>query len=368
MNRDLERGNQAVEKARQAFKKNDFRQARKWAAEAVYWAADLEEAWLWLAAVASPRASAAYLQRALEINPNSQAARRGMHWAIQRIRETKSLAPGKSFSGRDFLTQRPIRTEDLIVVRKPFWGTFLPLLGAVFILLAGLAALLGGTSFSLASAAKNLADTAPGLGNGGVPEALYRGSLLKETRTPTPTNTPTPTPTFTPTATFTPTPTDTLTPTPTDTPTPTFTPIPTDTPPPPVVQGYGQAFPGIPAGVGEDEPWIDINLSTQRAYAYVGNELIRSFIVSTGTSRTPTVTGQYRIYVKYRYADMAGPGYYLPDVPYVMYFYRGYGIHGTYWHNNFGTPMSHGCVNLTTEDAGWMFDFASVGTVVNVHY
>jgi lipoprotein-anchoring transpeptidase ErfK/SrfK len=72
--------------------------------------------------------------------------------------------------------------------------------------------------------------------------------------------------------------------------------------------------------------------------------------------------------VKYRYADMSGPGYYLPNVPYVMYFYRGYGIHGTYWHNNFGTPMSHGCVNFPTDDAGWLFDFASVGTVVNVHY
>jgi lipoprotein-anchoring transpeptidase ErfK/SrfK len=65
---------------------------------------------------------------------------------------------------------------------------------------------------------------------------------------------------------------------------------------------------------------------------------------------------------------MAGPGYYLPNVPYVMYFFQGYGIHGTYWHNNFGTPMSHGCVNLTIEDSAWIFDFASVGTVVFVHY
>ena len=51
-----------------------------------------------------------------------------------------------------------------------------------------------------------------------------------------------------------------------------------------------------------------------------------------------------------------------------MYFYKGYGLHGTYWHNNFGTPMSHGCVNLATGDAGWLFSWASVGTVVNVHY
>jgi lipoprotein-anchoring transpeptidase ErfK/SrfK len=110
-----------------------------------------------------------------------------------------------------------------------------------------------------------------------------------------------------------------------------------------------------------------VDLSKQRAYAYQGNTLINKFIVSTGTWLHPTVTGQYRIYVKYRYADMAGPGYYLPNVPYTMYFYRGYGLHGTYWHNNFGTPMSHGCVNFTIDDAAWLFDWASVGTVVYVH-
>lgn len=64
---------------------------------------------------------------------------------------------------------------------------------------------------------------------------------------------------------------------------------------------------------------------------------------------------------------MTGPDYYLPDVPYTMYFYKGYGIHGTYWHDNFGTPMSHGCVNMRTSEAAWLFDFASVGTLVNVH-
>jgi lipoprotein-anchoring transpeptidase ErfK/SrfK len=64
---------------------------------------------------------------------------------------------------------------------------------------------------------------------------------------------------------------------------------------------------------------------------------------------------------------MSGPGYYLPDVPYVMYFYKDYGLHGTYWHHNFGTPMSHGCVNFPTVDAGWIFENSRVGTIVNVH-
>jgi LysM repeat protein len=114
--------------------------------------------------------------------------------------------------------------------------------------------------------------------------------------------------------------------------------------------------------------WIDVDLSRQRLTAYEGNTPVRSTLVSTGLPRTPTPTGQYRIYVKYVADDMAGPGYYLPDVPYTMYFYKGYSIHGTYWHSNFGHPMSHGCVNLPTPEAQWLFNWASVGTLVNIHY
>ena len=103
-------------------------------------------------------------------------------------------------------------------------------------------------------------------------------------------------------------------------------------------------------------------------YAYEGDTIVNSFLVSTGVAQFPTVTGRYHIYIKLKSTLMAGDGYYLPDVPYTMYFYKGYGIHGTYWHNNFGHPMSHGCVNMYTPDAEWMFYWASVGTLVNVHY
>jgi lipoprotein-anchoring transpeptidase ErfK/SrfK len=114
--------------------------------------------------------------------------------------------------------------------------------------------------------------------------------------------------------------------------------------------------------------WIDVNLSQQMVYAYSGNTVVNSFLVSTGTWLHPTVTGKYHIYVKLRYTDMSGPDYYLPNVPYTMYFFQGYGLHGTYWHHNFGTPMSHGCVNLSIPDSAWLYSFASVGTLVNVHY
>lgn len=142
-----------------------------------------------------------------------------------------------------------------------------------------------------------------------------------------------------------------------DTPTPEYV-APTAAPyvPPQVTTGSGGAH------------WIDVDLSQQRLYAYEGDTLVNSFVVSTGTWQTPTVTGKYKIWIKLRSAPMSGPGYYLPDVPYIMYFYKGYGIHGTYWHNNFGTPMSHGCVNMTIADAEWVYNFTSVGTVVNVHY
>jgi len=122
------------------------------------------------------------------------------------------------------------------------------------------------------------------------------------------------------------------------------------------------------ANIGANFRWIDVDLSRQTLVAYEGETPVRSAAVSTGLPRTPTVTGRFKIYVKYRAADMSGPGYYLAKVPYIMYFYRGYGLHGTYWHSNFGQPMSHGCVNLPTPEAQWLFEWASVGTPVNIHY
>ncbi len=143
-----------------------------------------------------------------------------------------------------------------------------------------------------------------------------------------------------------------------DTPTPEYVAPPT---------AVANVPPAVTTGNG-DAHWIDVDLSNQRLYAYEGDTLVNSFIVSTGTWQTPTVTGSYKVWIKLRSAPMSGPGYYLPDVPYIMYFYGDYGIHGTYWHNNFGTPMSHGCVNLSIPDAEWVYNFSQVGTVVNVHY
>ena len=120
------------------------------------------------------------------------------------------------------------------------------------------------------------------------------------------------------------------------------------------------------------EKWIEIDLSDQRLYMKEGTNSVGSFLVSTG-KWSPTPTGEWRIWTKLRYTRMKGGSkalgtfYDLPNVPYTMYYYKGYGIHGAYWHNNFGHPMSHGCVNMKPEEAGVVFNWASVGTRVVVH-
>ncbi len=126
-------------------------------------------------------------------------------------------------------------------------------------------------------------------------------------------------------------------------------------------------FEPAPTGSITEDRWIDVDLSEQRLTAYEGQTPVQSYLVSTGLPGTPTPVGQFRIYVKYRYDDMEGPGYYLKDVPFVMYFYQGYGLHGVWWHANWGHQMSHGCINQPNDMAEWLFGFAEVGTLVNIH-
>jgi LysM repeat protein len=120
------------------------------------------------------------------------------------------------------------------------------------------------------------------------------------------------------------------------------------------------------------EKWIDVNLTRQSMTAYEGRRPVFHTLVSSGLPEFPTIVGTFSIYVKYESADMSGgagdDAYFLPNVPYVMYFHGNYGLHGTYWHNNFGRPMSHGCVNLPTPDAQWLFDWTPIGTKVVTHY
>lgn len=361
MNHDPSRALAAIGNARKAYRNKDRRAARRWAQQAVALAPEIIDGWLWLAAVSGPQASINYLKRALLIDPNSQKAKNGMQWAVERLKAasvihkpTPQITQPSRLKSPRIIIDPSIPSEQLILTRPVshmpgLWMVVLTVILLAWFLWAGV------TPVSLANHILSVDK----------PVLLAEDNLGKATRTPTATPTNTPTPTLTPT----PTPTDTPTPTPTPTDTPT--PIATDTPEPPPSGLFapGEQFPGLPAGVGDNDKWVDVNLSLQSAYAYRGSSIVSSFVVSTGTWLHPTVTGTYNVYLIYRYADMAGPGYYLPNVPYVMYFYESYGLHGTYWHHNFGTPMSHGCINFTIADAEWLFiNWVTYGTVVNIHY
>lgn len=350
----------AIHEAQKALKAGDKTAARHWAQTAADLSPEKEDPWLVLAAVASPRASIEYLNHALQINPTSQRARKGMQWAIQRYRSAEP--PAQDAPPPQPVLTTPITSKNMVRKRAAVTPWLLILL-ALFLGIAGW------VSFPAFSPLLN-----------GSQQRAQAQILEKATRTPDPTQTSTSLPTVAPTETIFPTatnqPTEILKPSETPTLAPSNTPEPSPTeepeipseaptePPEPTRGPNGQGeMPDVKAG----EHWIDVDLSQQRVYAYEGDQIVDSFLVSTGTAQTPTVTGKFHIYVKLRAANMSGPGYFLPDVPYVMYFFKSYGLHGTYWHSNFGHPMSHGCVNLKTKEARKLFDWASVGTLVYVH-
>jgi lipoprotein-anchoring transpeptidase ErfK/SrfK len=119
---------------------------------------------------------------------------------------------------------------------------------------------------------------------------------------------------------------------------------------------------------------IVVDVSEQKLYAYQGDLLFMEVSVSTGLLLTPTDRGIFTIFKMTPSRFMQGPipgvsnqVYDLPGVPWNLYFTAGGAvIHGAYWHNNFGRPWSHGCVNLTTEDAKKLYNWAEVGTKVKV--
>lgn len=120
---------------------------------------------------------------------------------------------------------------------------------------------------------------------------------------------------------------------------------------------------------------IEIDLTKQHLYAFQGETLVYDIPVSTGRDGWETPAGNFSVYLKYLKTDMRGQAqgetWDVPDVPHVMYFRSGgYAIHGTYWHNTFGTGarLSHGCVNLPLDMAAALYEWTPIGTPVIVHY
>lgn len=128
------------------------------------------------------------------------------------------------------------------------------------------------------------------------------------------------------------------------------------------VKIYPSAMPGRFPG-----KYIDVNISEQRLYAFEGDHQVNSFLISSGLWSHPTPLGQFYIYDKSRVTRMRGADYDLPGVEWVSWWSGDYSIHGTYWHNNFGHRMSHGCINASNEDAQWIYNWDDIGTPVYVH-
>jgi lipoprotein-anchoring transpeptidase ErfK/SrfK len=130
-----------------------------------------------------------------------------------------------------------------------------------------------------------------------------------------------------------------------------------------------------PADVGENERWIDVDISEQTLVAYQGDRPVYATLISSGKESKikdkdhSTPRGAWRVREKHMTTTMDGNGsaagdlpYSIEDVPYVMYFHQAYALHGAFWHANYGAQMSHGCVNLAPLDAKHLFFFADPPT------
>ncbi len=122
-----------------------------------------------------------------------------------------------------------------------------------------------------------------------------------------------------------------------------------------------------PETIPPEDKWIEVNLYEQTLAAYEGDRLVYATLVSSGLPRWSTPTGLFQVWVKATKNKMSGADgradyYWLDDVPWILYFKGDVALHGAYWHDAFGLPHSHGCVNLAPNDARWLFDWATPAT------
>ncbi|MGD0751828.1 MAG: L,D-transpeptidase family protein [Anaerolineales bacterium] len=362
---------QALNQAINALHRGDKHAARTWAQIAAALAPDMEEPWLILAAVAKPHACIAYLERALEINPESKRARAGLVWAHQQTQPVRRAVPSASAqtgqptriasttqSGQSaFQIPAKARTGSRILV------PILLVILVVCLIAVGAFWPVAGTSVSAAI-----------LGNPGSSQdsqilSWLPAGMAKPTDTPFPTAistliaTPSPTPFPPSTSTSTPEPTDPATPTSTATALPTVTPLPT------VMQPA--AAQEIPEG---GEKLIVVSISQQHVYAYQGGVLVYSFVASTGSGNS-TRTGTFSILDKIPKAYGSTWNFWMPD--WMGIYYAGGledGFHSLpllnngqrLWGNSLGTPVTYGCIVLGIQDSKTLYDWAEIGTTVQI--
>jgi lipoprotein-anchoring transpeptidase ErfK/SrfK len=379
MERDINLANQAIRNAMLALQRGDKASARQWAERAASLAPDLEQPWLILGAAASPRASIAYLEKALTINPDSVPAQQGLIWARKRLAQTSSRpVPIRSqpdpSSFRDDTTSSPapavpvqpaqLKKASRAPARRALWLAF-----AIVSILVIVTWFIWSGNASPAFAMIRSDNSAPENSYSApvdIAKPTYTPSLtltFTSTVTPPPTSTPTDTPTLTPTdpPTFTPTliPTDTPTITPTSV--DTATPFLPDTSTPEPTLAYGQKR-------------IVIYISQQHLYAYEGDVLVYSFVASTGMNNSTRV-GTFSVLDKIPNAYGATWNIWMPN--WLGIYYSGYlenGIHALpilsngnrLWAGYLGRPISYGCIVLGVEESQWLYDWAEIGTVVEI--
>lgn len=138
----------------------------------------------------------------------------------------------------------------------------------------------------------------------------------------------------------------------------------------------GSTTTSLAADIFTNEKLITVDLGSQKLMAWENGKIVHETKISSGMKLTPTVKGSFRVQRKIPLHDMRGPSpykdiypsgkYLTKNVPNTLYFYQGYAIHGAYWHNNFGRPASHGCVNTPLSSAQWLYDWAPVGTRIEI--
>lgn len=378
---------EALRRSRIALREGDKDLARKWAKKAASLAPTLEDVWLLLAATSSPELSIRYLERALTINSQSKRAKEGMLWAQKRLAQKESTTPQAQVDGDVQLDKEaekevekaqpapvleeekresapvgiPLSPSPPVEDTQPikataFWGNerfrrllFFALLSIFFIIPA---VWIGKPRLS--SLAAELKAT---------PTATFSQDHWGEAKISKPTYTPSPTATFTPTATPTKTSTPTKTPTPTETARPTKTPVPTE-----VYEEEEYSYGG--------QKYVLVDISEQHLYAYEGNTLVFSFIASTGMNNA-TATGSFSILNKIPSAYGSTWDIWMPS--WLGIYWVGTmqnGIHalpimsngGTLWAGYLGTPISYGCVVLSSYEAQLLYNWVDIGTPVDIRW
>jgi lipoprotein-anchoring transpeptidase ErfK/SrfK len=365
---------QAIQNSNLALKSGDKILARHWAGLAASINSESEEAWLLMAATACPQASVGYLKRALEINPESLRARKGMAWAQKRVealKQTADTSPQKVQKiGPKPIPSAVMVTKTVSVLPKAVSkNRFLNTHNFIYLFIVAFIAIISLSLWSWnTSAVQALFTDQRNSGPEANNPAWAQANIIKPTMTVAATETaiPTITPTVIPSQTSEPTATETAIQSP--------TPLPTDTLP------SGTAIPqesGIPVNQNDTSPntsgkWILVDISEQHMYVYEGNTLVYSFIASTGMNNA-TRTGTFAVQSKIPNAYGSTWNIWMPD--WLGIYWSGgleNGIHALpilpngaiLWEGYLGTPISYGCVVLSTYDAQVLYNWAEIGTPV----